>query len=98
MRIASVTPSSQTFYIEKMTYHFPCRYACVVVGPDRRCAKSVQVYLGYDSAEHFLEQMMHDKETFGRILIYIKPIRISSEEQKASKEAKFYSICKEPLH
>lgn len=50
------------------------------------------------TVEHFLEQMMHEKETLRRKLLDIKPMRFSSEEEKAFKGAKICSICKTPLH
>lgn len=92
--IHSTAPPSSISFTQKTTRHSPCRFAYVIVGPNGKRVKPAKVYRGEDSVERFLNYMVQEEKTLGDILMRIKPLKLSPEQEKRFQDAAQYCICK----
>lgn len=51
--------------IQKTSKHSPCGYAYIVVGPDGKLVKPIEVCCGGDAVQRFLSRMVEKEKTLG---------------------------------
>ena len=60
--VSTVAQDPQTSHTFKTAEHIPCGYAFLIVGPNGKSHKLIQVYRGENAVEHFLEAVIHEKK------------------------------------
>ena len=95
--INSASPSTANSFTEKKTLHVACRYAFIIIGPDGKPWKKIQLYHSENAIEHFLDTLIKEKEKLVKKLKYVKPMRLTDAEEKAFVEAEIPAVCKKPL-
>ena len=96
--ISTAKPTSQMSFVQNISHHIPCGYAYVIIGPDGKSVKLVQVYRGENAVQHFLEKkIIQEKDILGETLLKIKPMKLTAEEERVFRSATLCSICQKPL-
>lgn len=73
--IDSKTPSDDIPYIQKTSKHSPCGYAYIVLWPEGKRLKPIEIYSGEDAVQRFLSRMVKEEKNIGEILMKIKLLR-----------------------
>ena len=95
--LSTSTPNPNFSYTEALASHQACGYAYVIIGPDGTPFLPVTFYLGNNAIDHFLENIMRDKEILAEKLAIIIPLQMTQENGRAFQRATHCSICGETL-
>ena len=96
--VSTAAQDPQTSYTVQTAKHIPCGYAYLIVGPDGKSYKPIQVYRGENAVDHFLEAIIQEKDEIAEKLNTIVPMRLTPAEEKSFQEATRCCICKNKLY
>ncbi|GBN27391.1 hypothetical protein AVEN_80284-1 [Araneus ventricosus] len=82
---------------EIIARHAACGYAYVIIGPDGRSVKPISVYRGKNAVQHFMENILKEKEELAAKLTSIVPIHMTPQDELDFRSATHCSICKKAL-
>ena len=93
---ASAKNQTESFTVKEHK-HVPCGFSYYVVGPSIEHCKEPVVYRGNDSVKVLLEMLSQEEEEITRKYTNPVPIRMSTAEEIAFKNATKCHICEQPL-
>ncbi|GBO33857.1 hypothetical protein AVEN_181548-1 [Araneus ventricosus] len=82
---------------EIIARHEACGYAYVIIGPDGRSVKPISVYRRGNAVQHFMENILKEKEELAAKLTSIVPIHMIPQDELDFRSATHCSICKKAL-
>ncbi|GBN05755.1 hypothetical protein AVEN_82471-1 [Araneus ventricosus] len=83
--------------IEIIARHEACGYAYVIIGPDGRSVKPIEIYRGENAVKHFMEDILKEKEELAAKLTSIVPIHMTPQDELDFRSATHCSIFKNAL-
>ncbi|GBN22535.1 hypothetical protein AVEN_268168-1, partial [Araneus ventricosus] len=82
---------------EIVARHEACGYAYIIIGPDVRSVKPIAIYRGKNAVQHFMENILKEKEELAAKLTSIVPISMTPQDELDFRSATHCSICKKAL-
>ncbi|CAL1294548.1 unnamed protein product [Larinioides sclopetarius] len=82
---------------ETIARHVACGYAYIIIGPDGRSVKPITVYRGENAVQHFMINILKEKDELAAKLTSIVPIIMTPQDELNFRSATHCSICKKVL-
>lgn len=96
--IPSCQPNSVSSFTQKINNHVPCGYAYIIIDSNGKSLKPISCYRGVNAVDHFLEELIKEKDILAQKLTYTVPLIMTPQNEEDFQRADLCFLCKKKLN